>query len=57
MASKRFHKLRVYRLSERLADDIWKLVNSWEPFARDTIGTQVVRSADSADANIVEGIG
>ena len=52
MASNNFHKLRVYRLSERLADDIAKLVNSWEPFAKDTICKQVVRSADSVGANI-----
>jgi len=57
MASKSFHKLRVYRLSQRLADDIGKLVNSWEPFAKDTIGKQVVRWADSVGANIAEGLG
>ena len=57
MATKRFQELRVYRLSERLADDIWKIVNSWEFFAKDTIGKQIVRSADSVGANIAEGFG
>ena len=44
-------------MSERLADDFWKTVNSWEPFAKDTIGKQVVRPADSVGANIGEGLG
>ena len=57
MATKRFQELRVYRLSERLADDIWKIVNSWDFFAKDTIGKQIVRSADSVGANIAEGVG
>jgi four helix bundle protein len=57
MATKSFQELRVYRLSERLADDIGKIVNSWEPFAKDTLGKQIVRSADSVGANIAEGLG
>ena len=57
MATKRFQELRVYRLSERLADDIWKIVNSWDFFAKDTIGKQIVRSADSVGVNIAEGVG
>ena len=57
MATKSFQKLRVYKLSERLADEIWKAVNTWEPFAKNTIGQQIVRSADSVGANIAEGVG
>jgi hypothetical protein len=38
MATKSFHELRVYKLSERLADESWKAVNTWEPFATNTIG-------------------
>jgi len=57
MASKSFQELRVDRLSERLADDIWKIVNSWDFFAKDTIGKQIVRSADSVGANIAERVG
>jgi four helix bundle protein len=52
-----FEKLRVYRLSEKLADEIWDVVERWRPFARDTVGKQVVRSADSVGANIAEGTG
>lgn len=57
MSSKYFQKLRVYRLAERLADEIWKIVEQWTFFAKDTIGRQIVRSADSIGANIAEGVG
>ena len=57
MATKSFQELRVYKLSERLADEIWKAVNTWESFAKNTIGQQIVRSADSVGANIAEGVG
>jgi four helix bundle protein len=57
MATKSFQEVRVYKLSERLADEIWKTVNTWEPFAKNTIRKQIVRSADSVGANIAEGVG
>jgi four helix bundle protein len=52
-----FSNLRVYQLSEKLADEIWDLVLGWERFARDTVGKQLVRAADSVGANIAEGSG
>ena len=52
-----FEKLRVYQLSEKLADEIWDIALCWDGFAKDTIGKQVVRSADSIGANIAEGSG
>lgn len=52
-----FERLEIYQLSEKLADAIWELVELWKPFARDTVGKQVVRSADSIGANIAEGYG
>jgi four helix bundle protein len=57
MASKGFEHLRVYRLSEQLADAIWDLVIEWNDFARNTVGRQLVRAADSIGANIAEGTG
>ncbi|PSB43311.1 four helix bundle protein [filamentous cyanobacterium Phorm 6] len=57
MATKSFQELRVYKLSERLADEIWTTVNTWDSFAKNTIGQQIVRSADSVGANIAEGVG
>lgn len=50
-------KLDVYNLAEAFADDIWNIVISWDYFLKDTIGKQIVRSADSISANIAEGYG
>jgi four helix bundle protein len=52
-----FEKLQVYQLAEKLADGIWKIVISWNSFAKDTVGKQIVRSADGVGANIAEGTG
>ena len=52
-----FENLRVYQLSEELGDQIWDIVVKWDNFARDTVGKQVVRSADSIGANLAEGEG
>lgn len=57
MARTNFENLRVYQLSEKLADEIWKIAIGWNVFAKDTVGKQVVRSADSVGANIAEGSG
>src|SRR6266436_8713963 len=57
MARTNFENLRVYRLSEKLADQVWDIVTAWNYFARDTVGLQLVRSADSVGANIAEGEG
>lgn len=55
--TKGFEALRVYQLAEQLADLIWEIVLTWQPLARDTIGKQIVHSADSIGANIAEGSG
>jgi four helix bundle protein len=52
-----FEKLRVYQQAEKLADQIWQVVLGWDNFARDTVGKQMVRSADSIGANLSEGAG
>jgi len=52
-----FENLEVYKLAERLADEIWSVVLRWDYFARDTVGKQLVRAADSIGANIAEGTG
>lgn len=52
-----FENLRVYKLAEDLADSIWDIVDNWSGLARDTIGSQLVRPADSIGANIAEGSG
>jgi len=52
-----FEKLRVYEMSEQLADEIWNVVAEWQLFEKDTVGKQLVRAADSIGANIAEGVG
>lgn len=50
-------KPEVYNLSEELSDEIWYIVDGWKIFLKDTIGKQIVRSADSISANVAEGYG
>src|SRR3954470_11888055 len=57
MARSNFENLRVYRLAEDVADAIWDTALNWNQFARDTVGKQLVRAADSIGANIAEGDG
>ena len=57
MPKTNFENLRVYQLSEQLADEIWNIVLKWDNFAKDTVGKQIVRSVDSVGANIAEGEG
>ena len=52
-----FETLRVYALAEALADSVWEIVMKWELFARETLGRQLARAADSIGANIAEGTG
>ncbi|HTS69564.1 MAG TPA: four helix bundle protein [Terriglobia bacterium] len=55
--TKGFENLRVYQLAEKLADSIWKVARGWDQLAKDTIGKQLIRAADSIGANIAEGTG
>jgi four helix bundle protein len=57
MAFVRFQELTVYKLAEELSDAVWDIVLRWSNFARDTVGKQVVRAADSVGANLAEGCG
>lgn len=52
-----FENLRAYKLTEELSDAIWEIAVKWSGFERDTVGKQIVRSADSIGANIAEGAG
>lgn len=52
-----FEDLQVLKSSEEIADSIWKLVVQWDDFAKDVVGKQITRSADSIGANIAESFG
>jgi four helix bundle protein len=49
--------LDVYRLAEELADLVWTAYDGWSWKAQQTMGLQIIRSADSIAANIAEGYG
>lgn len=57
LAKPDFEDLEVYKLAEKLANEIWNIVKTWKNFEKDTVGKQIVRSADSVCANIAEGRG
>jgi four helix bundle protein len=52
-----FEDLRVLKSAEEIADSVWKVVVQWEEFAKDVVGKQMARSADSVGANIAESYG
>ena len=52
-----FENLRVYRLAEEIADLVWDIVVKWDRLAQNTVGNQLIKSADSIGANIAEGTG
>lgn len=49
--------LKVYNNAMELGDLCWNLVSNWNYFEKDTVGKQLVRSADSVAAIISEGFG
>ena len=55
--SNRLEDLELYQLAESFSDEIWFIVLGRDYFAKDTLGKQLVRSADSIGANIAEGFG
>ena len=57
MAKTGFENLRVYQLSEQIGDLVWETVIKWDRLAQDTVGKQIINSADSIGANIAEGTG
>jgi four helix bundle protein len=57
MVRTNFENLRVYQLSEEIADLTWEIVVKWKRLAQDTVGKQLIKSADSIGANIAEGTG
>ncbi len=52
-----FENLDIYKLSEKLSDEIWQIVLPWNYLSQETVGKQMIRSTDSIGANIAEGSG
>jgi four helix bundle protein len=57
MAHEELEETRVYVEASEFADLVWDDVAHWPDFARDTVGRQFVRAADSVSANIAESYG
>ena len=53
----KFVELKILQASETISDDLWNEVYQWDPFARDVVGKQITRAADSIGANIAEAYG
>lgn len=49
--------LQVLKAAEAVADSILKRVCNWDNFAKDVVGKQITRAADSIGANIAESFG
>lgn len=49
--------VNAYKIAFHLSNEIWDSILSWDYFAKDTVGKQFVRAADSISANIAEGFG
>jgi four helix bundle protein len=50
-------ELDVYQMSMEIGERVWSIVSSWDYFARDTVGKQLVKAADSMAVNLSEGFG
>ncbi|MBB2145375.1 four helix bundle protein [Pedobacter sp. LMG 31464] len=57
MSYNRIEDLEVYMLAEEFSNEVWDVAAKWDYFAKDTVGKQVYRCADSISANIAEGYG
>lgn len=44
-----------YKIAFDLSNIVWPIVKKWDFLARDTIGKQLIRAADSISSNIAEG--
>ena len=49
--------LEIYQLSMEVGEKVWRIVEGWDYLSKKTIGTQIVKAADSIAANISEGFG
>jgi four helix bundle protein len=53
----RFEELRILQSAEKVADEFWGIVITWGSLAKDSMGVQIIRAADSIGANIAEAYG
>ena len=49
--------LEIYTLAMDLGEKVWAIVDQWQSFEKNNVGSQFVRACDSIAANISEGWG
>lgn len=49
-----YEKLLVYKISKDLSDIIWKIVEKWSNFEKDTVGNSLMNTSDSISENIAK---
>ncbi len=49
--------VRVLKSAEQIADAIYKVASRWDDFAKDVVGKQISRAADSVGADIAKSFG
>lgn len=49
--------LDIYNSAMEIGEQIWTIASGWNKFVQNTIGYQIVRSADSIASNLAEGYG
>ena len=60
MNEKRYLQLNdidAYKAAYKFGNDVWDTVAKWDRFAKDTLGRQFCRAADSISTNLAEGFG
>lgn len=53
----KLNDISAYKNSLHLSNYVWERVMKWNILAKDTVGKQFIRAADSISANIAEGFG
>ena len=49
--------MEVYKMGMENGDEVWKLVDKWDQWKKDTLGKQLVKAADSIAATFSKGYG
>lgn len=57
MAYEALEDLEIFQLTEQICDRFYELIQTWKTFDQETVGSQLVRSADSIGANLAESYG
>ena len=52
----RIENFDVYVLADFFSNEIWDIVTLWDYFAKDTIGKQLIRLADSISGKYCRGV-